>query len=147
MLSPEQTVRSACTEVTEHSKWGGMNLCYLLLRGLNWPSMRDKLQRKNLQSAYSDMHNPSLKTKSPQVTVQNISAENTDAARLPTHQVDKSKRWRAHSCAKTCDKEGVVMFTHWCKDNKNESSLCFWSTTDYLHINFSWSWCTLKILF
>lgn len=47
--------------------------------------MRDKLQKKNLQSAYADMHNLSLKTKSPQVTVQNISAENTDAARLPTH--------------------------------------------------------------
>lgn len=47
--------------------------------------MRDKLQSEELQSAHADMHGLSLKTKSPQVTVQNIPAENTDVTSLPTH--------------------------------------------------------------
>lgn len=48
--------------------------------------MHDKLQSKELQSAHTDMHNLSLKTKSTQVTVQNITAENIDETSLPTHQ-------------------------------------------------------------
>lgn len=40
--------------------------------------MRDKLQSEELQSTHTDMHGMSLKTKSPQVRVQNIPNENTD---------------------------------------------------------------------
>lgn len=47
--------------------------------------MRDKLQSEELQSAHADMHGLSLKTKSPQVTVQNIPAKNTDVTSLPTY--------------------------------------------------------------
>lgn len=53
--------------------------------------MRDKLQSEELQSAHTDMHGLSLKTKSPQVTVQNIPAENTDVTSLPTHRGVQSK--------------------------------------------------------
>lgn len=52
--------------------------------------MRDKLQSEELQSAHTDMNGLSLKTKSPQVTFQNIPAENTDVPNLPTHKVNAS---------------------------------------------------------
>lgn len=49
---------------TEHLKWGGTNLCYELLRGLNWPSMRDKLQSEELQSAHRHARPVSLQLSS-----------------------------------------------------------------------------------
>lgn len=92
---------------TEHLKWGGTNLCYQLLRGLNWPSMRDKLQSEELQSAHTDMHGLSLRTKSPQVTVQNIPDENTDVTSLPTH-------WRVQKAnAGTSNAANTVILVSW----------------------------------
>ena len=52
--------------------------------------MRDKLQSEELQSAHTDMQSLSLKTKSPQVTVQNIPAENTDVTCLLTPKCTKA---------------------------------------------------------
>lgn len=62
--------------------------------------MRDKLQSKELQSAHTDMHNLSLKTKSPQVRVQNTLAENADVTRWCTNSKHKRQKATTYNAAK-----------------------------------------------